>query len=192
MLPKPFRTYWKWWVRISYLSVRDEWYPPLPALKKASACRAFKGCLNCSWPASRAFMAVKASKRMGVPLAVGSIFQLNRQQLPCRIKLALLFINLEKVVRYTDSIQVLKEILFCGGTAANRKHCGSRSNLGSSPGDAGRCKQFVRKPRVYAQMIYGTASDADLSVVVKNGCWPMPAMMWWNKFPDQRSWFALL
>lgn len=117
-------------------------------------------------PASeQGFMAVKASKRMGVPLAVGSIFQLEQAAVALQDQAALLFINLEKVGRYTDSIQVLKEILSVAEQPQTENIVAVCSNL-EQVRQAMRvgAKAVCATPPVYAQMIYGTASDADLSV----------------------------
>ena len=117
-------------------------------------------------PASeQGFMAVKASKRMGVPLAVGSIFQLEQAAVALQDQAVLLFINLEKVGRYTDSIQVLKEILSVAEQPQTENIVAVCSNL-EQVRQAMRvgAKAVCATPRVYAQMIYGTASDADLSV----------------------------
>lgn len=117
-------------------------------------------------PASeQGFMAIKASKRMGIPLAVGSIFQLEQAAVALQDQAALLFINLEKVGRYTDSIQVLQDILSLVDQPQKENIvavCSNLEQLRSAMRVGARA--VCATPRVYSQMVYGTASDADLSV----------------------------
>ncbi len=111
------------------------------------------------------FMAVKASKRMNVPVAVGAIFQSEHAAIALQDQAPLLFVNLEKIGRYADSMQVLKDILAL--VDEDKKEnvvavCSSLEQVRAAM--RAQAKAICANFRVYAQMMYGSAVQSDLSI----------------------------
>lgn len=134
-------------------------------LEEGKTLQKLSGQLMLNVPASeQGFMAAKAARRLSLPVGVTSIFSAAQASLALHNEAGMVLIDLEKAGRFTDSEQLLQDVLGLVDPQDREKIlviCSSSEYLTQ----ALRCgAQAVAAPvSVYGEMLYNVLTDSEMA-----------------------------